>query len=168
MFPHSALVLVICTSLFLSAISTAGPLTVGNPGFEEPALPDGSSLVGVGSPWTVDAGTLVPQPLTENPAGAGTVSLKASSESDSGPTRTLYHPDPADAGNYLRARYGLRLRHQADRLRRRRDPAVSDPARRTRGADRHERRADRRTWQRHAIPVSGPRRAERSREPRER
>lgn len=72
MFPHSALVLVICTSLFLSAISTAGPLTVGNPGFEEPALPDGSSLVGVGSSWTVDAGTLVPQPLTENPAGAGT------------------------------------------------------------------------------------------------
>ena len=49
-------------SLCFSAISTAGPLTVGNPGFEEPALTDGSSLIGVGPPWTVGAGTLVPPP----------------------------------------------------------------------------------------------------------
>lgn len=28
-------------------------------------------MIGIGSPWTYDGGTLVPPPLTENPAGAG-------------------------------------------------------------------------------------------------
>src|SRR5262245_5019810 len=65
------ILLVIAASPFFSGISTAGPLTVGNPSFEEPVLPDDSSLIGVGAPWTYDAGTLVPPPLTENPAGAG-------------------------------------------------------------------------------------------------
>lgn len=61
---------VLGTSL-LSGSALAVSIPVGNAGFEEPALADGTSLVTIGAPWTPSISSGVPLPLTENPAGAG-------------------------------------------------------------------------------------------------
>ncbi len=57
--------------LLVPTAALAASLAVANSGFEEPALADGTSLATIGSPWVFSAGTGVPYPLFENPAGSG-------------------------------------------------------------------------------------------------
>jgi hypothetical protein len=71
---RTARCLLILAGPLIVSIPDSAPATsipVGNGSFEEPALVDGTNLVGVGSPWTVSGGSGVPLPLTENPSGVG-------------------------------------------------------------------------------------------------
>ena len=65
------LVSVLFAAVFLAHHAFSASVPVSNGGFELPALADGVSQVGIGSPWVVTKASGAGSPLTENPAGVG-------------------------------------------------------------------------------------------------